>query len=164
MDVFVGIALSLIIVGIILIALEIFIIPGFGIAGIAGLLSMFSGIFLAADNFAEGIIYLLITFIATGLLVFIGYKTGRITKLWGKISLKEKQNIEEGFVAPNKEYQHYLGKTGTALTLLRPAGSALIDGERVDVVTDGSFVAKDSPIIVIAVEGTRIIVRKDENK
>jgi len=164
MDLFIGISLSLIIVGIILIALEIFIIPGFGISGIAGLLAMLSGVFLAADTFAEGVIYLLITFIATGLLVFVGYKTGRINKIWGKISLGEKQNINEGFVAPKKEYAHYLGKTGTALTLLRPAGSAIIEGERVDVVTDGSFVAKDSKIRVIAVEGTRIIVRKDENE
>ena len=40
----------------------------------------------------------------------------------------------------NLDYQRYLGKTGKALTLLRPAGSALIDGERVDVVTNGSFI------------------------
>lgn len=161
---FVGISLSLIIVGIILIFLEIFIIPGFGITGIAGLLMMFGGVFLAADTFAEGVLYLLITFLTTGLLVYIGYKTGRLNRIWGKISLKEKQNIDEGYVAPKKEYGQYLGKTGTALTLLRPAGSALIEGERVDVVTDGSFIAKDSKIKVFAVEGTRIIVRKDENE
>ena len=163
MELFVGISLSLIIVGIILIFLEIFIIPGFGITGIAGLLMMLGGVFLAADTFAEGVLYLLITFLTTGLLVYAGYKTGRLKRIWGKISLKEKQNINEGYVAPKKEYEHYLGKTGTALTLLRPAGSALIEGERVDVVTDGSFIAKDSKIKVFAVEGTRIIVRKDEN-
>ncbi len=160
---FAGISLSLIIVGIILIILEIFIIPGFGITGIAGLLMMIGGIFLAADTFAQGVIYLLITFLTTGLLIYIGVKTGRLKRLWGKISLGEKQKSEEGYLAPKQEYAHYLGKTGIALTLLRPAGSALIDDERVDVVTDGSFIAKDSKIKVIAVEGTRIIVRKDEN-
>lgn len=161
---FVGISLSLIIVGIILIILEIFIIPGFGIAGIPGILLLLGGVFLAADNFAEGVIYLLITLLTTGLLAFILYKTGRLKKVWGKISLGEKQNNNEGYVAPKQEYVHYLGKTGTALTLLRPAGSAVIEGDRVDVVTDGSFIAKDSKILVIAVEGTRIIVRKDENQ
>lgn len=161
---FVGLALSLIIVGIILIILEIFIIPGFGIAGIPGILMLLGGVFLAADNFAEGVIYLLITLLTAGLLSFILYKTGRLRKLWRKISLGEKQNNTDGYVAPKQEYVHYLGKTGTALTLLRPAGSAVIEGERVDVVTDGSFIAQDSRIIVIAVEGTRIIVRKDENQ
>jgi membrane-bound ClpP family serine protease len=160
---FAGLYISLIIVGIILIALEIFIIPGFGITGIAGLLMMIGGVFMVADTFAEGVLYLIITFLATGLLVYIGIKTGRLKKLWGKITLGEKQNIQEGYLAPKPEYAHYLGKTGTALTLLRPAGSALIDDERVDVVTDGSFIAKDSRIKVISVEGTRIIVRKDEN-
>lgn len=161
---FVGLALSLIIVGIILIALEIFIIPGFGIAGIPGILMLLGGVFLAADTFAEGVIYLLITLLTIGLLTFILLKTGRLAKVWGKISLREKQNNTEGYVAPKQEYIHYLGKTGTALTLLRPAGSAVIEGERVDVVTDGSFIPKDSKIIVMAVEGTRIIVRKDENQ
>lgn len=161
---FIGLSLSLIIVGIILIALEIFIIPGFGMAGIPGLLMLLGGVFLAADTFAEGVIYLLITLLATALLIFILFKTGRLQKVWGKISLGEKQDNSDGYVAPKQEYVHYLGKKGTALTLLRPAGSALIEGERVDVVTDGSFIAKDSKIIVIAVEGTRIIVRKDENQ
>ncbi|NLI90703.1 MAG: hypothetical protein GX434_00465 [Peptococcaceae bacterium] len=161
---FVGISLSLIVVGIILILLEIFIIPGFGITGIAGLAMLLGGVFLVADNFAEGVIYLLITLITTGLLLFVGFKTGRVNKLWRKISLKEKQNIEEGYVAPKKEYADYLGKTGIALTLLRPAGTAEIEGDRVDVVTDGSFIPKDSKIKVISVEGTRVIVRKDENE
>jgi len=161
---FVGLSLSLIIVGIILIVLEIFIIPGFGIAGIPGLILLLAGVFMAADTFAEGVIYLLITLITTGLIAFILHKTGRLKKLWGKISLREKQDSTEGYIAPKKEYVDYVGKKGVALTLLRPAGTALIDSERVDVVTDGSFVPKDSKIIVIAVEGTRIIVHKDENQ
>ncbi|MGI6450390.1 MAG: NfeD family protein [Desulfitobacteriia bacterium] len=161
---FIGLALSLIIVGIILIFLEIFIIPGFGIAGIPGIIIMLFGVYLAADNFAEGVIYLLVTFLVTGLLIFIGLKTGHLKKIWRKISLDEKQNSNQGYIAPKEEYVHYQGKTGTALTLLRPAGSALIEGERVDVVTEGSFIAKGSKIKVIAVEGTRVIVAKDENQ
>jgi len=160
---FVGSSLSLIVVGIMLILLEIFIIPGFGITGIAGLAMLLGGVFFVADTFAEGLIYLFITVLTTGLLIYIGFKTGRVKMLWKKISLREKQNSEEGYIAPRREYSGYLGKSGTAITLLRPAGTAEIDGDRVDVVSDGSFVPKDSRIKVIAVEGTRIIVRKDEN-
>jgi len=161
---FLGISLSLIIVGVLLILVEIFLLPGFGIAGIPGLLALLGGVFLAADTMVEGVIYLLITILSLGLLSFILYKTGRLSKLWNKISLREKQNNEQGYVAPNQDYQRYLGKTGKALTLLRPAGSALIDGERVDVVTNGSFIQRNSRIKVIAVEGTRIIVAKEDSE
>lgn len=160
---FVGVYVSLIIIGVLLIAIEIFLIPGFGFAGLAGLVLIFSGVYFAADTFAQGALYLLITFLATGLLIYAGVKTGRVKRLWGKIFLGEQQNIDSGYIAPKADYIKYLGKQGTALTLMRPAGSAIIDGERVDVVSEGSYIEKGANIKVIAVEGTRIIVRKDEN-
>ncbi|KUO57962.1 MAG: hypothetical protein APF84_16375 [Gracilibacter sp. BRH_c7a] len=162
MDLFIGIYVSLIIVGVLLVAVEVFLIPGFGFAGLAGLILMLSGVYLAADTFAQGALYLIITFLATGLLIYVGVKTGRVKRLWGKIFLGEKQNVNAGFVAPKADYIKFLGKTGSALTLMRPAGSAIIDGERVDVVSEGSYIEKGASIKVIAVEGTRIIVRKEE--
>jgi len=160
---FIGIYISLIIIGILLIAAEIFLIPGFGFVGLAGFICMLGGVFLAADTFAQGALYLLIAFLATGLLIYAGVKTGRVQRLWGKIFLGEKQDTKKGFVAPKEDYIRFLGKKGIALTLMRPAGSAEIEGERVDVVTEGSYIQKGSAIKVVAVEGTRIIVRKDES-
>jgi len=55
---------------------------------------------------------------------------------------------------------HLLGKTGKALTTLRPTGTALIDGKRVDVVTDGEYLPNNTDIKVIKVEGARICCRK----
>lgn len=159
---FIGIYVSLIIIGILLVAVEIFLIPGFGFGGLAGLILMLSGVYLAADTFAQGALYLIIAFLATGLLIYVGVKTGRLKKIWGKIFLGERQNINEGFVAPKADYIKFLGKTGTALTLMRPAGSAIIGEERVDVVSEGSFIERGATIKVIAVEGSRIIVRKEE--
>ena len=159
---FIGIYVSLIIIGILLVAVEIFLIPGFGFAGLAGLILMLSGVYLAADTFAQGAMYLIIAFLTTGLLICAGVKTGRVKRLWGKIFLGEKQNIDSGFVAPKADYIKFLGKTGTALTLMRPAGSAIIDEERVDVVSEGSFIERGATVKVIAVEGSRIIVRKEE--
>jgi membrane-bound ClpP family serine protease len=155
-----GISLTLVILGLALIIVEIFLIPSVGVVGLMGFFVMLFGIFRMADNFAQGVIYFLITLLATGLIIYIGYKTGHIARLWNRLSLRDKQKNEDGYVAPNLEYQNYLGKRGVALTLLRPAGSALIDGQRVDVVSDGSFIPKDSPIEVIAVEGTRVIVNR----
>jgi len=129
-----------------------------------GFFVMLFGIFRMADNFAQGLIYFLITILATGLIIYISYKTGHLGRLWNRLALKDKQKNEEGYVAPKQEYKDYLDKTGVALTLLRPAGSALIDGQRVDVVSDGIFIPKDSPIKVIAVEGTRIVVTRLDDK
>ncbi len=159
---FIGIYVSLIIIGVLLVAVEIFLIPGFGFAGLAGLILMLSGVYLAADTFAQGALYLIIAFLATGLIIYVGVKTGRVKRLWGKIFLGEEQSTDAGYVAPKADYIKYLGKTGNALTLLRPAGSAIIDGERVDVVSEGSYIERNATIKVIAVEGTRIIVRKEE--
>jgi membrane-bound serine protease (ClpP class) len=57
------------------------------------------------------------------------------------------------------ERPELLTHRGTALTTLRPSGMALIDGKRVDVVTEGQMIEKDTPIQVVAIEGMRVVVR-----
>ncbi len=160
---FIGISLILVVIGFILIILEVFLIPSFGVVGLIGFFAMLFGIFRMADNFAQGLVYFLIVLLATGIIIYISYKTGHLMKLWNRISLRERQNNSAGYVAPKQEYTEFLGKAGVALTLLKPAASDVIDGQRVDVVTDGSFIAKGSRIKVIAVEGARIIVTREDN-
>lgn len=58
------------------------------------------------------------------------------------------------------DYTNLLGKTGKALTHLRPAGTVSINGKRVDVVSEGEVIALDELIKVIQVEGTKVVVRK----
>jgi membrane-bound serine protease (ClpP class) len=57
------------------------------------------------------------------------------------------------------ERPELLGLTGTALTPLRPSGTVVINGHRVDVVTEGGLVDRDTPVKVVAVEGMRVVVR-----
>jgi membrane-bound serine protease (ClpP class) len=57
------------------------------------------------------------------------------------------------------EQPELVGRTGTALTTLRPSGAALIEGQRVDVVSEGQMIQKGSQIKVIATEGLRVVVR-----
>ncbi len=54
----------------------------------------------------------------------------------------------------------FLGKNGLAATVLRPAGSALINGEKVDVVTEGEFIESGTPVEVVRIEGVRVVVRR----
>jgi membrane-bound serine protease (ClpP class) len=57
------------------------------------------------------------------------------------------------------EKPELLQQTGTAFTQLRPAGTALINGRRVDVVTEGQLIERGTPVRVVAVEGMRVVVR-----
>ena len=64
----------------------------------------------------------------------------------------------------SQERQDLLGKTGVAQTVLRPSGRALIDGELVDVITEGEFYEPGTAVRVVAVTGGRTVVRKEEKK
>ena len=83
---------------------------------------------------------------------------------WNLFVLKDKQENSEGYsVTP--DMTQYAGKTGVALTTLRPAGIALIEGVRTDVVTFGDYIDAGTNIVVVRVEGSKIFVKmqqKDE--
>jgi len=77
------------------------------------------------------------------------------------VTLRKRLSSEQGVNVQEKELEKYIGKEGTAVTDLRPSGIAMIVNERIDVVTEGSYLAKDSPLIVIAVTGNQIIVEEN---
>ena len=60
--------------------------------------------------------------------------------------------------APREDFQEYVGKTGVALTPLRPAGTVRVDDKRLDVVTVGDFIMRETPVKIINVEGSKIFV------
>jgi len=83
-------------------------------------------------------------------------------KLFPRSRVGQKMTLSENGMAfkASESKQAFLGKTGTAYSSLRPAGFALIDGERVDVIAEGGIIDKGLPIVVIKVEGNRVVVRK----
>jgi membrane-bound serine protease (ClpP class) len=76
------------------------------------------------------------------------------------VTLRKTLSREAGVSSQSPELVEFVDRRGTAVTDLRPAGMALIDGQRVDVVTRGEYIQKDTAIIVITVTGNQIIVRK----
>ena len=93
---------------------------------------------------------------------------------WNPFVLREKQKNSEGYTGA-ADYSGYLGKKGKVIAPLRPAGTkgkviaplrpagtALIDGERVDVVSFGDYIDKDSEIEVVKIEGSKLLVKKYE--
>ncbi len=150
----------LFIIGITLMALELFVIPGFGISGILGIAALITGIVFATDSVLEGVVITGGTLVVLLVLAYLSFRSPATNPLWRKLALHSKQTNDQGYVAAKAENKQYLGQTGTALTPLRPAGAADFNGQRIDVVTDGEFIARDRRIEVIAVAGTRVIVRE----
>jgi len=146
----------LLILGVVLICVEM-VIPG-GIVGVIGIVVILGSIIWAFVQlgFAFGVVYAVLALILCGVALYIMVRMLSETKLGGRIVLQRDLDESKSY---DDDRHALLGRTGVALTDLRPAGTAKIDGKRVDVVTEGEFVEKDTPLAVVEVEGSRIVVR-----
>jgi membrane-bound serine protease (ClpP class) len=73
--------------------------------------------------------------------------------------LKTAQDDKFAYRAASPELEKLLGKVGETLTSLRPAGIAIFDGSRVDVVSEGGFLSKNTPVKVVKIEGRKVVVK-----
>ena len=152
-------ALVLLLLGFISLLLDIFIFAGFGGFGLAGIIMAIWGIVLLSVDVTQLTAALAISLVGSIVLFLVGLRLMSRYKMWNKLTLSDKQQNMEGYVAPDRELIKYTGMEGIALTPLRPAGSAEISGDRIDVVTDGEFIAKGAKVVVNKVEGLRVIVK-----
>ncbi len=154
-----GLAVILIfITGVLLLLIEAFI-PGFGIPGVGGIICIIGSIVLAADSVATAVVSLLISFILTGVAMFLILKYAPRSKHFDRIILATEMNREIG-IRSTKNYEEYLNQIGTVTTFLRPSGTVDINGVLLDVVSEGAFIEVGTQIKVVGIEGRRIIVRK----
>jgi NfeD-like./Serine dehydrogenase proteinase. len=145
--------------GIILILLEFFV-PG-GILGILGAGSVLLSILLAGGNLKLMATNLLISILVAIITMVVLVKIfGKRLTLLNKIILSDATSTEKGYIS-QPDRTDLLHKTGIALTPLRPAGTIMIGGERIDAVSEGTFIPEGTPVTVIEVEGMRIVVRSD---
>ncbi|MFZ5641667.1 MAG: NfeD family protein [Bacillota bacterium] len=153
-------ALLVFILGVLAIMLEIFVIPGFGAAGVIGIGLIIWSIFLASVSYTQAIISVTVALVGSIVLLGLALKYLGKRGLWNRLVLGVKQDKETGYIAPRSDLQQFMGQNGRTLTPLRPAGAAEITGQRVDVVTEGDFVPANVPVQVVLVEGTRVVVRQ----
>ena len=157
----------LFIIGLILLGLEVFVIPGFGVAGIAGIaLILMSLVLVMVNNHALDFTFVntqsiyqalgiaMLSTIATGILVFIGGE-----KVFQRIALKDSFSAANGYNA-NFLATDMKGKTGMAHTVLRPSGKVEIEGNVYDAYSTGEYVEVGSQIFVIDHLGTLLKVKK----
>jgi len=135
-----------------------FFIPSGGLFSIvaAGLFGYsLYGVFAQVSTGA-GIVFVVIDTALIPVLVLIGIRT--IAK--SPAALKTTLSQAEGVTSQPADLQEFLGKEGSAITPLHPAGIALIEGKRVDVVTSGEYIGKLSAVKVVAVTGNQVVVKK----
>jgi len=155
-------AILLIAVGLILLLIEIFLLPGFGAAGIPGIILMVAGVGFVSLRYGltTGLVYAGITVAITIPICIIALWLVPRTRIGRTMILGTSESSQEGYRSSSSELEKLVGKSGTALTPLRPTGAAMIDGERADVITTGDFIEKGAEIEVIRVEGNKVIVSK----
>lgn len=153
-------AILLFLLGIILLAVEVFL-PGFGLPGLGGIVSIIASIIIAAPSWEVGIVSLVLALVGTIVLVLLSFKVLTRRKFWDKLILGTKYNKEAGYVPQKEDLSVYIGRKGEALTILRPAGTVVLeDGTRLDVVTDGGFIQKGQQIEIVRAEGVSLVVRE----
>lgn len=152
----------LFIIGIGLIITEFFIAGG--IAGVIGTLAIIGSIIMAGGSPMQmGISVLIALAIATAGTVIIIKFFGKKLHLLNRMVLMDATDTESGYVS-NVNRVELIGQLAETITPLRPAGSVEFEGERIDVVSEGSYIDKGKNVIIVKVEGSRIVVRESKVK
>ena len=178
---------AIFILGVILLGIEIFLIPGFGLAGFAGILCIFAGIFgmliknapeqlpwpqdeMGWQIFMEGIISVAVGFLGFLVLAYFSAKYLPKSQFLSGLILdspgpekQAKAKIAMTGPAESRDILLNVGNTGKVVSALRPAGWAKFDEQIVNVVAEAQFLEIDDDVEIIKIEGKRVIVRKVEN-
>ena len=159
-------------IGIIFIALEVFVIPGFGIFGIAGLFTsitslilimlnndLFDFTFVLSKDLVSSSLSVLISVLSFLLIVLFGGLKLTDSNAFKNIALAQTQEVSKGYIS-NRYSNNIVGKKGKSFTVLRPSGKIKIDSQIFDASTEGDFIEKNKNIIVVSVEGSSLKVKK----
>lgn len=160
--------------GLVLIALEIFVIPGFGVAGISGILLVLVSLTLSViDNvvfefegigalvkvakvFARVILTVLVSFFLS---IWLSRKVGT-SNLFKGIALAKEQKKSDGYIGIDTHQKDMIGKTGIAYTVLRPSGRVKVEGEIFDAKAEIGYIEKNDQVKVIRDEAGQLYVIK----
>ncbi|MDR4467399.1 MAG: hypothetical protein MRJ68_03755 [Nitrospira sp.] len=153
-------------IGLILLAIEVFLVPGFGLVGGLGIAALIGGLGLSLVGvgatwamMTAAVIQVMLALLIAIVVALVFLRFAPRVPFGRPLVLETGLGTELGYASAPEGDRHWLGKQGAAASMLRPAGIAQFDHERVDVVTEGEFVEAGEPIEVIRVDGNRIVVR-----
>lgn len=147
--------------GLIFLIIEVFM-PGFGLPGISGIILEVVSIVMTylrhGGLAALGMTLIILAVIAITIsLALHSVNKGRLSK--SSVILTDTESTADGYVA-TQDMDVFLGKEGLTTTVLRPAGMAEFEGVKLNVVADGEYIPKGTPIRIDRVEGARVVVRR----
>jgi membrane-bound serine protease (ClpP class) len=165
---------ALFVVGLALLAVEIFVLPGFGIVGAAGIVAILVALVLAmAERMPSGplvpawtqlqgpVLRVGGSFLASVAVMAVLAKFLPKTSLFRKLELQTATSAEAGYTTSRGEAKGLVGATGVADTMLRPSGKGRFGDKIVDVVTEGDLIEKGAAIKIVQVDGARVVVARD---
>lgn len=146
--------------GIGLLVLEAFM-PGFGLPGISGIILEVIAVVMTWFNLgpmaALGITLIILSIIAIAISISLRSATkGKLSR--SQIILNDVESAEAGYRS-SEDMNIFLGREGTATTVLRPTGMADFDGVKLNVMSEGEFVPAGTKVQIVQVEGSRIIIK-----
>jgi membrane-bound serine protease (ClpP class) len=163
----------LFIVGLILLGVEIFVLPGFGVAGIAGILLMVIGFTLSlvhnvafdfsmtkAGEVGMALFRVVITIIAGIGLLFVFGKNIFASKLFEQMVLQDAQRADEGYISVDMKLKHLIGSEAMTVTDLKPSGKIEINGERHDAYAEGLWISAGTRVRIVRLNGNTLVVSK----
>lgn len=159
------------VVGVILLIFEIFVIPGFGIAGISGFILILAALVLAllgnvnfnfdfvpSAEIGKGLITVVSGIIIYAVLLLVFFKKLTSKGPIGRLALHSAQDKEAGYIGVPPELQQLIGATGQAATILRPAGKVVIDGTQFDAVALHGYIERGAQVRVVKYENAQLYV------
>ncbi len=140
-----------------IIAAEV-VLPSMGLLTVMALGLVGYSLYLVFNTFTAPVFYWVLAadLLALPLVFVLGFKLLAASSL----SLKKELSAREGVVSQSPDLKNYLNHTGRTITTLRPSGMAMIDGVRLDVVTDGEYIEADIPVTVTKVAGNQVFVSR----
>lgn len=161
--------IAMFVFGVVLLLVEIFVIPGFGVVGVSGIVLLMASLFLALignfdlismDSLTAPLYTLAGAMLGLGVLVWMMIKYLPNSSSFRRFVLYGESVGGDTFSEAEESIARLLGEGGEAMTTLRPAGIATIRGERVDVVSSGEFIPAGTPVRVVYVEGRKVVVER----
>jgi membrane-bound serine protease (ClpP class) len=168
-------AVVLFVLGFALLIVEVFVLPGFGVTGGAGIICILAGLVLAMTERWPGgptlpswpdlqVPIFKVVGLGFGGSLLVALLLGRFlpqTSLFRRMELSAATSAEQGYTASTGEARALVGAVGVAETMLRPAGKGKFGDRIVDVVTEGDLIERGAVIRVMEVHGSRVVVKRE---
>lgn len=159
-------------IGLVLLAVEILVIPGFGLAGIAGITMMMGSLILAMlsndwfdfsfvpkDDVIIAILTAFIGLVGSFVVMFVGGIRLTESQMFKRVALQDTMDSGDGY-SSNFNKSSMLGRQGVAYTILRPSGKVQIENELYDGISRGGYIEQGATVVVVAEEGTSLKVKE----